>query len=132
MTHIHIGNAGERIAREFCIRRGWNILHTNWRAGRGELDIIAQDGSTTVFIEVKSRTSNTFGLPEEAITPAKQQALRTTISAYCSKFHIKNFRVDVVGVKIRGTKARVRHLQHVELLPEEGLYARMPSGRLHR
>jgi len=132
MTHIHTGNTGERIAREFCIRHGWNILHTNWRAGRGELDIIAQDGSTTVFIEVKSRTSSTFGLPEEAITPAKQQILRTTISAYCAKFHIKSFRVDIVGVEIQGKKARIRHLKDVELLPKERLYVRMPSGRLHR
>lgn len=132
MNHIHTGNAGEHIARKFCIRKGWHIVHSNWRAGRGELDIIAQDGTETVFIEVKTRTSDVFGTPEEAITPDKQQMLRTTISAYCAKFRTKKFRVDVISILIHGSKARVRHLRDVELLPNTRISARMPSGRLHR
>ena len=117
MKHIQVGNTGEHIARKFCIRKGWNILHTNWRAGRGELDIVAQDGATTIFIEVKSRTSDTFGYPEEALTPHKQQSLRKVISAYCAHFRITRFRVDVLCVEIKGRKANVRHLKDVELLP---------------
>lgn len=132
MNHIHTGNAGEHIAREFCIRKGWRIVHTNWRWGRGELDIIAQDKTETVFIEVKTRTSEMFGTPEEAITPTKQQILRTTISAYCAKFHTKKFRVDVISILIQGQKARIRHLRDIELLPNTRTSARMHSGRLHR
>lgn len=118
MKHIQVGNTGEHIAREFCIRKGWDIIHTNWRAGREELDIIAKQNGVTIFIEVKSRTSNMFGYPEEALTPHKQESLRKAIAVYCSKFRITRFRVDVLCVDIRGKKASLRHLQDVELLPK--------------
>jgi len=117
MNHLSIGSQGERVARLFCIRKGWQIRDTNWRAGRGELDIVAQDKDTTIFIEVKSRTSHTFGFPEEALTPHKQGMLRKTISAYCTRFNVHNFRVDVICVHIHNKKARIEHLRDIELLP---------------
>lgn len=116
MTTTQTGLLGERLARRFCIMQHWNMLHTNWRSGRGEIDIIAQDKDTTVFIEVKYRGNDRFGSPEEAITPQKQKMLRMTISAYLSRFPTPHFRVDVITITKQKPKPVLRHMKDVLLL----------------
>lgn len=116
MTTVSTGRMGEQLARRFCIRRGWRILHTNWRSGRGEIDIIAQDNACTVFIEVKMRSSDRFGAPEESLTLRKQRILRSTVAAYLARFRSSQFRVDVIAITRSGTKASLRHIRDIELL----------------
>lgn len=71
-----LGRLGEEMALEYFRRKGYRIVERGFRLFRGEIDIIAYDGPTLVFIEVKTRGTTEFGLPEEAVTPAKQSQIR--------------------------------------------------------
>jgi len=71
------GAWGEQYAAQYLQEQGYEIVEQNYRYGRvGEIDIVARDGDTWVFVEVKTRRSHRFGLPEEAVTLAKQTQLR--------------------------------------------------------
>ncbi len=71
-----LGRRGEEIALEYFRNKGYRIVEQGFRLFRGEIDIVAYDGPTLVFIEVKTRATTEFGLPEEAVTPAKQSQIR--------------------------------------------------------
>jgi putative endonuclease len=72
-----LGNAGEDAAADWYRARGFDIVDRNWRVREGEIDLVARRGSTIVFCEVKTRSSDRFGLPVEAVTALKQRRLRT-------------------------------------------------------
>lgn len=80
--NINIGNRGEAIAKEYLVSLGYNILETNWRYKKYELDIICHKNNKLYFIEVKTRTSDFFGYPEQAVTPAKMNALKKGAEFY--------------------------------------------------
>lgn len=73
--HNDFGKQGELLAVQYLQQAGYTILHTNWRHSRYEIDVIALKESVLHFIEVKSRRSARFGLPEEAVTAKKFQSL---------------------------------------------------------
>lgn len=73
--HNKTGQTGEALAAEYFIKRGFKILHCNWRYRRLEVDIIACFKGTLHFIEVKTRTSRTFGYPEENVHTKKMRFL---------------------------------------------------------
>lgn len=95
-----LGNLGEKKASVFLKEKGYKILETNFKIKLGEIDIVAKDKETIVFIEVKTRTSQRFGLPCEAVDRAKQNKLRQVALAYLdrTKPNFKNIRFDVVSV----------------------------------
>ena len=66
-----IGKEGEEIARKYLEKRGYKIITANYRTRHGEIDLIARDGATLVFIEVKTRTQQRFGSPFDALTARK-------------------------------------------------------------
>lgn len=68
-----LGRKGERLVAEYLKKQGYKIVKTNYRTPFGEADIIALDGDEVAFIEVKTRSSDTFGLPAEAVVKKKQQ-----------------------------------------------------------
>lgn len=107
-----LGKKGEDAATKFLLRRGYKIVERNWRCPAGEADIIAFDGSTLVFVEVKTRSDIDKGYPEEAITKEKR-ARYERISAYYlrdSKYEELRFRFDVIGILVLGNnKATLRH-----------------------
>lgn len=79
----HLGALGEGAAVAYLEGLGYVVIDRNWHAGRyGEIDIVALDGPTLVFTEVKTRSSTGFGMPEEAVTRAKQAKLKGAIQAY--------------------------------------------------
>jgi len=80
--HIALGKQGENLATEHLKSKGYEILHQNWRDGRSEVDIIARIGNDWVFVEVKTRETDYFGYPEEAVTKAKQKQLQKAANAY--------------------------------------------------
>lgn len=102
MTHDKdlIGQCGETIGRAFLEKSGYRVLHQNWTCPLGELDLVAEEGESLVFVEVKSRTSSDFGIPEEAVTRAKQHRLIRLAQAYAKRYGIKDkpFRFDVLAV----------------------------------
>lgn len=96
----HLGRAGEDQAVRYLEQRGWQILGRNWRCRDGEIDIIARDGRTLVFVEVRTRTSARFGHPLETVTPRKVRRLRLLARRYAHEHHLRGeyMRIDVIGI----------------------------------
>lgn len=97
------GQTGEDAAAAFLKKSGYRIVERNWRPGnsvRGELDCIAWHGKTLCFVEVKARTTQVKGAPQEAVTPAKQRQISRLANAYVSMNRIVDVpcRFDVVEV----------------------------------
>jgi len=96
------GNEGEALASSFLKEQGIEVLETQYRFGRGDIDIIAQEGDTLVFCEVKARRSDAFGEPEYAVTRTKQGRIRRIAEAYLFEHGIRErvCRFDVVAIRI--------------------------------
>ena len=94
------GFIGEQIAENYLKSQGYKIIKTNYKCKLGEIDIIASDKDTLVFIEVKYRKTNIFGLPRETVNSYKQQKIRMVASIYINKnnLHNKPCRFDVVEI----------------------------------
>jgi putative endonuclease len=75
-TRRVVGDAGEDAVAEWYRARGYDVVDRNWRVREGEIDVIARGRGVLVFCEVKTRRSDAFGLPAEAVTPRKQARLR--------------------------------------------------------
>jgi putative endonuclease len=98
---VTLGRAGEELAAAWYAERGWRVLARNWRSGRyGELDVVATKGGVLAVCEVKARSSEAFGTPLEAVTPAKQARIRRLAAAYLSASGVRASRVrfDVAAV----------------------------------
>ena len=110
-----LGMRGERIAERHLVARGLTVIDRNWRCPQGEIDLVLRDGDETVFVEVKTRTSDTFGHPLEAITVAKLARLRRLAAAWCSEHPgVGRIRIDAVAVVApRRAPATVEHLERI-------------------
>lgn len=113
MSKRKIGNIGEDVAEKFLRQQGYVIVEKNFYYRHGEIDIVAMEGKTLVFIEVKSRRSERFGSPEESVTPKKQELLRRTAEGYVASKNLTNIecRFDVVAVMMKEGKAECRLLK---------------------
>lgn len=93
---------GEQLAAEVLSRGGYQVLEQNFRCRYGEIDIVAEEGADLVFVEVKTRRGQSYGLPEEAVTWRKAHKLAEVASCYldqhaCSE---RSWRIDVVAVQL--------------------------------
>ena len=95
-----LGKRGEDAAVSFLEHKGVEILERNWRCSYGEADIIALDGGTLVFCEVKTRRSSAAGIPEEAITEAKQKRYRRLARVFYNRSETRysDIRFDVIAI----------------------------------
>lgn len=110
------GNAGEEVACGYLRGRGYVIIARQWkRLPLGEIDIIARDGKTMVFVEVKSRSSNNFGMPVESVTRTKRQKISKLIELFRHQYRLFNapYRFDVIGVLWQEGAPRIQHLESV-------------------
>lgn len=111
-----VGEYGERLAARTLAEAGWTVVDRNWRCARGEIDIVAIDGDVLVAVEVKTRRSDAFGGPLEAVTPRKAARLRGLVAQWLAD-HGGGFagvRVDLVAITLpRAGAARVTHLQAI-------------------
>ncbi len=100
ITQKELGKLGEEKAAEELRKKGLHIIETNYRFGRGELDIIAKDGDTLVFVEVKSRKDLEMGDPVYGVTPAKVKQVKRVAELYLFEKGIEDVecRFDVVTV----------------------------------
>lgn len=97
-AHV-LGKWGERFVCDYLRERNWRIKDVNYRCRLGELDIVAEKGSYIVFVEVKLRKGNRFGLPREAVTQEKQRKLRATAELYLQEHpSLRQPRFDVAEV----------------------------------
>jgi putative endonuclease len=108
-----LGAWGEETAARFLTGKGYRIVDRNWHAPEGELDLVARQAQTLVFVEVKARRGHEFGLPEESVTPAKQRKLRKTAWAYLQSHDLSevDWRIDVVAID-QGRDGGVARLEH--------------------
>ncbi len=100
------GDLGEKLARQYLARNGYEILEQNYRCSIGEIDIVARDGNSLTFVEVRTKRSKQFGTPEESVTPAKQAKLIELAQTYLQKHEItsEDWRIDVVAVELKKDK----------------------------
>lgn len=118
-----IGDLGERLAKNYLMRKGYKIIDTNFHSRFGEIDLIVQNKqdkfNPLVFIEVKTRTSNNFGSPEESVDALKKSKIVKTIINYLEQKNIMtdDWQVDIVAVDLfmPDRKARISHLKAVDL-----------------
>ena len=108
--HNELGKLGEELAVEFLQKEGYEIMETNWVFQKAELDIIARKGDILAAVEVKTRSSIEFGLPQEFVKPKKIQLLAKAINEYVisNDFDV-NVRFDVISVYKNGKKIEIEH-----------------------
>ncbi len=112
--HQSLGRWGEQVAAAYLEAQGYTILERNFRTPYGEIDLVAQHPPSayaghasqaelpvTVFVEVKTRTSSSFGLPEESVTAEKRAHLLASVEAYRQAHpdHSMDWRVDVIAIR---------------------------------
>jgi putative endonuclease len=110
------GKMGEKLACEFLGNNGYDIVEKNYRCPEGEIDIIARQQDTLVFIEVRTKTSQMYGRPEESITPTKAARLRT-LAAHYGQSHEglpEARRIDVVAIQMNrnGRASRIEIIEN--------------------
>jgi putative endonuclease len=112
--NIAVGVRGESIAEHWLTDLGYRVLERNWRCRHGEVDIVAVDGDTIVFVEVKTRTGTGYGHPFEAVTRTKLARLRRLAAAWHDAHPgawYRAVRIDVVGVVLgRSGEPTVEHI----------------------
>jgi putative endonuclease len=103
MQKKELGKKGEEVALRFLKRRGYRIVEKNYVCKMGEMDIIAKEKDTLVFIEVKTRTSTMFGPPQLAVNSSKQRQLSKVALNYLKEKHLEDVkaRFDVVAILLR-------------------------------
>ena len=109
-----LGKQGEDLAVSELERRGYAIVARRFRVRSGELDIVARDGATLVFVEVKARSGRRFGVAAEAVTPLKQLRLARLASEYLMRQRIADCacRFDVVSIHFDGGAADIQVIQN--------------------
>ncbi len=114
-----LGNWGEHMAAIQLEAEGYAIVARNWRCAAGEIDLVARDGETLVFVEVKTRRGRAYGAPEEALTPRKAQKLLQLGAQYVYEQALGdvNWRIDLVAVELdaRGLLLRCDHIRNAVL-----------------
>lgn len=113
-AHLDTGKRGEELAAEYLERKGFRIAERNYRAGRGEIDIIAwANDRLLVFVEVKTRAGDGFGGPEDAVDIRKQDIMARTAGFYMEQTGYDwEIRFDIVAVLLKGND--LREIRHVE------------------
>ena len=114
MDSRQLGIYGELVSARYLRRHGYKILATNFYSRFGEIDIIAQQGDTLVFVEVKSRDATCIARPMEAVTPAKQDKIKKTALFYLSTLSKEmNVRYDVIEVRAVTKGIKKVKLHHI-------------------
>lgn len=107
--HLETGKKGENLAVAFLKKKGYEILETNWRFRRSEVDIIAKDKKILVFVEVKTRSYDYFGKPESFVSARKKVLLQDAASAYMRAInHTWEIRFDIIGILLHSP-------QHIDI-----------------
>ena len=110
--HNDLGKLGEELAVEFLEKKGYWILETNWTFQKAEIDIIAKKDNILAVVEVKTRSSIDFGLPQDFVKPKKIQLLVKAINEYViSKDLEVQVRFDIIALHSEGKGFKIEHLE---------------------
>ena len=110
--HNELGTKGENAAVEFLEQNGHQILTRNYKHGKCEIDIISKDDGITVFTEVKTRSTDYFGYPEEAVDKKKQKKIRRAAEDYLIENNLDTeSRFDIVSITNLNGKLKIYHIK---------------------
>lgn len=110
--HNELGKKGEQLAVEYLIKNGYTILDKNWRFQKAEIDIIAQKDNILAVVEVKTRSSDYFGDPQDFINPKKISLLVNAINEYViSKDLDVEVRFDIIAIIKTKKETKMEHLE---------------------
>ena len=110
--HNDLGKLGEELAVEFLQKEGYAILETNWTFQKAEIDIIAQKENTLAIVEVKTRSSLEFGLPQDFVKPKKIQLLVKAVNEYVVSKNVDvDVRFDIIAIHKEGKSFVIEHLK---------------------
>ena len=115
------GIQGEEAACRYLEKKGYHILDRNFRGGRYEIDIVAQNGNIVVFCEVKTARSKKFGPSITWVTQDKIKHITRAASEYINihEFHGCSFRFDVIGLDAEGGEISIKHIENAFTAPED-------------
>lgn len=113
MADFHnLGQAGEEEAVKYLAERGYKILMRNWKAGKHEIDIIAETNEFIVFVEVKTRSEDFLINPSEAVTREKQRSIIFAADTFIKRYGIdKESRFDIITVIKKGISFQTEHIE---------------------
>ena len=110
--HNELGKFGEELAVEFLQKNGYAILETNWTFQKAEVDIIAQKENTLAIVEVKTRSSIDFGLPQDFVKPKKIQLLVKAVNEYVTSNDLDvEVRFDIIAVFKENGGYKIEHIE---------------------
>jgi putative endonuclease len=107
------GAKGEELAAAFLLRNGLQIIERNFRCKGGEVDIVAKDGNTFVFVEVKTRKTLAYGVPQQAVTPFKQRQISKAALTWLARKQLSDVpaRFDVIAIILESSYChQVEHI----------------------
>ena len=109
--HNELGKFGEQLAVAFLQKEGYTILETNWTFQKAEIDIIAQKDSVLAVVEVKTRSSIEFGLPQDFVKPKKIQLLVKAVNEYIVSNDLEaEVRFDIIAIYKEGKDYKMEHI----------------------
>ena len=110
--HNQLGEEGEKIAIQYLKSKKYIIHHTNWRMSHLEVDIIAEHEDELVFVEVKTRSSDEYGAPEEAVDNQKERDLIRLASVYLENLQLEvASRFDIISIILNEKESNITHFE---------------------
>lgn len=110
--HNELGKQGEKLAVEFLREHGYEILETNWTFQKAEVDVIAKREDVLAIVEVKTRSSIDFGLPQDFVKPKKIQLLVKAVNEYVTQNDLDvSVRFDIIAIQKNGNEFIIEHLE---------------------
>lgn len=108
-----LGIKGEDLGVRHLVDKGYTILHRNWKSGKKEVDIVAENDEFIVFAEVKTRTGNYLSSPGETVSREKQRLLLLAAESYLRIYNInKESRFDIITIISKGQNYTIEHLEN--------------------
>src|SRR5271156_3168746 len=113
-AQLPLGPRGERAAEKHLRRNGYRIVARNFRAAGAEIDIVAMDGDTLVFVEVNTRRNREAGAPEEAVDERKQKQIRRAAEIFATRYRADDvtMRFDIVAIDASGERLEIELLRN--------------------
>ncbi|MBK0369395.1 YraN family protein [Flavobacterium agrisoli] len=110
--HNELGKLGEELAVDFLVQNGYQILERNWRFQKAEIDILASKNEILAVVEVKTRSSADFGLPQDFVNSKKIKQLLSAVNSYVSDREIDfEIRFDIVAVLKTTESTSIEHIE---------------------
>ena len=112
--HNILGKQGEELAASYLLSKGYRIRHKNWVSEKVEIDIVAEKEDIVVCVEVKTRSTDYFGYPEESVSKAKTENLLNAMDAYLDEFNLdKEVRYDIISIILTSSEEKIYHINFI-------------------